>query len=75
MGDGLGLKLNDLYPNYTMSEDTSTSVIPDADDIEKVSMDETSVARQNTNTKEPNKKMVGVSIIVIVLLVIFFGMD
>lgn len=75
MGDGLGLKLNDLYPNFTVSEDTATSVIPDADDIEKVSAEDKSITRQNTNTKEPNKKMVGVSIIVIVLLVVFFGID
>ena len=54
MGDGLGLKFNDLYPSFTMSEDTATSAIPDGDDIEKVSTEDSSTTRQNTNTKEPN---------------------
>ena len=75
MGDGLGLKFNDLYPCFTMSEDTATSAIPDGDDIEKVSTEDSSTTRQNTNTKEPNKKMIGVAIAVIALLVVFFGID
>ena len=75
MNDGLGLKLNDMYPGLVLGEDTATSVVPDADDIDKVSTEDKPTARENASTTEPNKKMITISIVVIILLIIIFGMD
>lgn len=70
-GDGLGLYYNDVYPGINLGGDTSSIVVPDANDQE--AMDNTPAEDAKKSTGETSNKMIFLAVALIAFIIIFLG--
>lgn len=71
MGDGLGLYMKDLYPNFSGIE-TSTKVMPDVNDQDALNEDVES--SEKVRTEEASKKKIFLFIGLFIIFVVLLGM-